>query len=94
MANLHLEIIRFFLKKKNKQNKANEITKERILPRNMPDSFVCNWLQSWIVYWDDGETGFLAIRLIFYLRVFFCSNLKFEMLLWKAPYLYGDVKTQ
>ena len=37
MANLHLEIIRFFLKKqKTKQNKANEITKERILPRNMP----------------------------------------------------------
>ena len=37
MANLHLEIIRFFLKKKNKtkQNKTNEITKERILPRNM-----------------------------------------------------------
>ena len=34
MANLHLEIIRFFLKKKNK--KQNEITKERILPRNMP----------------------------------------------------------
>ena len=36
MANLHLEIIRFFLKKKKKQNKTNEITKERILPRNMP----------------------------------------------------------
>ena len=34
------------------------------------------------------------LRLMFHLRVFFCSNLKFEMLLQKAPFLSGDVKTQ
>ena len=55
-----LENIRFFLKKNYK---------EKILPRNMPK--IPSLVIDWIMYWDDGGAGFLAIRFNFHLRVFF-----------------------
>ena len=64
-----LGIIRFFRWK---------ITKEIILPRNMPK--IPLFVIDWIMCWDDGGAGLLAIRFNFHLEFSLVgSDFKSEM---------------